>query len=348
MSHIYEALKKLDRETSSKRLGWGPIGKEILKPGPPRPRKRIASYLIPVLLTAVATAAVTYGVTLTSDFLWKSPLPAPGISSAPSPQVAKISPGEAEAAKTLPPSPNSQIAKIPPGEGEATKISPPAPAKSPATIQKLPPLSPEAGSLQKSFPPIPPSVGAADRKSVPPARLPGSSPQVPSPLPARSSAPDEEGSEVSPQTTQPEAPMFISPKLREEIDRARQARRDAYKRMRERNPGSIQPEQKAPVPSATEGTAGPPTSIIPRIPEGIPGPSPQAAAQPTNTLPGGQPRLKISGIIWHEQPAMRRAVINGSFATEGSQIQGVKVVEILPTRVRFSYKDQVFELSAFE
>jgi predicted nuclease with RNAse H fold len=45
---------------------------------------------------------------------------------------------------------------------------------------------------------------------------------------------------------------------------------------------------------------------------------------------------------------MRRVVINGSFISEGFQIEAVKVVEIFPTRVRFSYQNQVFEVSAFE
>jgi hypothetical protein len=45
---------------------------------------------------------------------------------------------------------------------------------------------------------------------------------------------------------------------------------------------------------------------------------------------------------------MRRAVINGNFATEGSTVEGVKVLEILPTRVRFSHNDQAFEISVFE
>ncbi|MGA2959668.1 MAG: general secretion pathway protein GspB [Thermodesulfobacteriota bacterium] len=58
--------------------------------------------------------------------------------------------------------------------------------------------------------------------------------------------------------------------------------------------------------------------------------------------------LKISGIVWHEEPSERRAVINGSFTKEGSVIEGVKVVEIFPTRVRFSHNGRTFEISVFE
>ncbi len=54
--------------------------------------------------------------------------------------------------------------------------------------------------------------------------------------------------------------------------------------------------------------------------------------------------LRISGIIWSEEPSKRIAVINGMTLTEGSVIEGVKVVEILPTRVRFSHNDLSFEI----
>jgi hypothetical protein len=387
MSHIYEALKKLDRETSSKRLGWGPIGKEILKPGPPSPRKRISSYLIPVLLTAVATAASIYGVTLTSDLLRKSPSLAPKISPAPGPQVAQIPPGVAEAAKTLPPSPDAQGSKTPPSAAETTKILPPEPSKSPAPIQKIaPPSPPEAGSLQKSSPSIPPRYGGPDRKgapaplaSGPPTKVPSLPPVQPPPnVPARKSTPlplasgsptkapslprvqppstEEDDSEGHPQTIQERASPNLPPQITVDAEKIRQQReeqleklkqwREALKQQRAGYQGNLPFERKNPVPPATEGIASPP--IIPRVSEVLPGASPQAAAQPPKIPDGSLPRLKISGIVWHEQPAMRRAVINGSFASEGSQIEGVKVVEILPTRVRFSYKNQVFELSAFE
>ncbi len=60
------------------------------------------------------------------------------------------------------------------------------------------------------------------------------------------------------------------------------------------------------------------------------------------------PSLKISGIVWYEEASRRRAVINGQFTSEGSVIEGVKVVEIFPTRVRFSHNGRIFEISAFE
>jgi general secretion pathway protein B len=61
----------------------------------------------------------------------------------------------------------------------------------------------------------------------------------------------------------------------------------------------------------------------------------------------GPPVLKLSGILWHEDPLERRAVINGMVLTEGNVIEGVKVLEIHPTHVRLSHKDRPFEISMF-
>ncbi|MGZ3648074.1 MAG: general secretion pathway protein GspB [Syntrophales bacterium] len=66
--------------------------------------------------------------------------------------------------------------------------------------------------------------------------------------------------------------------------------------------------------------------------------TPRASATPL-------PSLKLSGIIWQEEPGERRAMINGRVATEGSMIEGVKVVEIHPTRVRFSHNGRSFEIT---
>ena len=60
------------------------------------------------------------------------------------------------------------------------------------------------------------------------------------------------------------------------------------------------------------------------------------------------PRLKISGIVWNDDPAKRRAVINGTFTNEGSVVEGLKIVEILPTKVRFLHQGRPLEISIFE
>jgi hypothetical protein len=57
--------------------------------------------------------------------------------------------------------------------------------------------------------------------------------------------------------------------------------------------------------------------------------------------------LRLTGIVWSEDPSGRCAVINGAILTEGAEIQGVKVVEILPNRVRLREHGRVFEIQLF-
>lgn len=81
MSLILDALKKLDREKSSRRNVAVNIVAEILRPDPPRPGKRIWIHFTAISLTAVATAAITYAV------ISKTPPPAPIKPAAASLQV---------------------------------------------------------------------------------------------------------------------------------------------------------------------------------------------------------------------------------------------------------------------
>jgi general secretion pathway protein B len=69
---------------------------------------------------------------------------------------------------------------------------------------------------------------------------------------------------------------------------------------------------------------------------------PEQTPKVSSTTP---PSLKLSAIVWYEEPSKRFAMINGMIATEGSVIDGVKVIEIQPTSVRFLYNDQRFEIS---
>jgi general secretion pathway protein B len=57
------------------------------------------------------------------------------------------------------------------------------------------------------------------------------------------------------------------------------------------------------------------------------------------------PSLNISAIVWYEEPSKRFAMINGLIATEGSVIEGMKVEEIYPNRVRFLHNGQHLEIS---
>jgi general secretion pathway protein B len=57
------------------------------------------------------------------------------------------------------------------------------------------------------------------------------------------------------------------------------------------------------------------------------------------------PSLKISAIIWYEDPSKRFAMINDTMTHEGSVIEEVMVEEIYPNRVRFSHNGRHFEIS---
>jgi hypothetical protein len=69
-----------------------------------------------------------------------------------------------------------------------------------------------------------------------------------------------------------------------------------------------------------------------------PRPTPERSA-------AAQPSLKISAIIWYDDPARRFAMINDTMTREGSIIEGVTVEEIHPNRVRFSHHGRQFEIS---
>jgi general secretion pathway protein B len=79
-------------------------------------------------------------------------------------------------------------------------------------------------------------------------------------------------------------------------------------------------------------------------PEVIKKPAEAPPAPPDKPAPA-QRSLKISGIVWSEEPSNRLAVINGMPIKEGAIIEGVKVVEILSTHVRFFYNNRSFEVS---
>lgn len=223
MSLILDALKKLDREKSSRRIGTANIAVKILRPALPHPRKRIRLYFAAVCLTAVAIAAVTYGVIVEFGFLPKSSPPVPLNAPAPSQQVATAlhSPEPVRDAR-------DEISQIPP------KIQIPAESKIPAEIK---------------------------------------------------------------------------------------------------NPATSLGEEKA-----TRNVMSKEADVAPQNTKKTPERTPKAPA----TTP---PSLTLSAIAWSEEPSKRLALINDTITTEGSEIQGVKVVEIDPHRVRFSYNGQAFEIS---
>jgi general secretion pathway protein B len=68
--------------------------------------------------------------------------------------------------------------------------------------------------------------------------------------------------------------------------------------------------------------------IAPALPEALPAP----------------PVLKVTGIGWQKDNADRLAIVNGKAVSEGAVVEGARVEEIFPDRVRFSFNDKAFEI----
>ncbi len=221
MSVILDALRKLDREKLSRRSGTANIAVEMLSPDLPRSGKGVPRYAAIAFLTAIATAAITYGVMVKSGFLSKSS-PPPAMS---------------------PPAPKQEVAPVP---------VPSEPARN--TQDEISPAPPKIQTPVKSEKP---SVPLVENKS------------------------DET-------------------KLRQNVI------------VKEANP------------------------------------APEKATLPAEHAPQGSPKtppsLNISAIVWYEEPSKRFAMINGLVVTEGSSVEGMKVEEIYPDRIRFLHQNQHLEI----
>ena len=221
MSVILDALKKLDREKSSGRGGTANIAVEILSPDLPRSGKGIPRYAAIAFVTAIATAAVTYGVMVKTGVLSKS-----------------------------------------------------------------------------SFPP-------AIRASVPK--------QEGAPVPIPSEPARDTQDEISP----------VPPKIRAPVESKKPSAPSVENKSDETNM-----KQNALVKEAES--------------------TPEKTNLPAEHSPYGfaktSPSLNISAIVWYEEPSKRFAMINGLIATEGSVVEGMKVEEIYPDRVRFLYQNQHLEI----
>jgi len=221
MSVILDALKKLDREKSSRRSGTANIAVEILRPDLRRPGKRVPLYVAIAFLTAIATAAITYRVMVKG-----------GSPSKSSPPLAMN-----------PPAPNQVAAPV---------ILPSEPVR----------------NARDEIIPVPPKIQTPVKSKKPAAPLV-----------------ESKGDET---------------KVKQNVI------------LKE---ADIAPE-KAKIPLE---------------------PPPR---EPATTFPS----LNISAIVWYEEPSKRFAMINGLIATEGSIVEGMKVEEIYPDRVRFLHRNQHLEI----
>jgi hypothetical protein len=192
--------------------------------------------------------------------------------------------------------------------GYLSKSSPPAPVTPTAPGRQAEPAPLELGVQTKSSPPAPVSPSASSQQ-VAPAPL--------SREPVRETK--EDISKVVPKTdTPPESKVSGETKVPVES-----------------KPSAAPPDEK----KASQ-------SVIPEKKEVVPGgTSKKSTETPVSESATSPPSLKLSAIVWYEDPSMRFAIVNGLKAVEGSLIEGVKVVEIHPTRVRFLHNNQYFEVS---
>jgi general secretion pathway protein B len=182
MSLILDALRKLDREKSSRRDRTVNIAAEILRPDVPRPQKRMWIYFCAIFLTAAATAAITYAV------ISNTPPPSGITPSVPSVQVPPVSLSDERVRDA-----GDEISRAPAKMQPAVKSKKPVESKKPAEIKrpaeskkepaevKTPPLSPGEGKtspevISKEAPVVPgdirkPAEQTPRRPAVTPASL---------------------------------------------------------------------------------------------------------------------------------------------------------------------------------
>jgi general secretion pathway protein B len=98
-------------------------------------------------------------------------------------------------------------------------------------------------------------------------------------------------------------------------------------------PSPAVPPDQRPVPSGSspQKQAEPRTAEVPAAP---PQPVPAAAI----------PSLNVSGIAWQREGAVRFAMVNGRSVAEKEMVDGARVEEIFPDKVRFSFANRTFEV----
>ena len=118
-------------------------------------------------------------------------------------------------------------------------------------------------------------------------------------------------------------------------------------------PRTPEPLSSPPAPAANTPAVPPPSLVTP------PAPAAQTASQaplprpvlpsPKNSTPepaGPAPAdIRVTGIAWQDDRAIRRAVVNGALLGEGALVSGAKIIEIRQDQVRFSRDGQTFAVT---
>lgn len=195
-------------------------------------------------------------------------------------------------------------------------------------------MKPPAAGREVAQAPL--ASGSPSISSLPPAKSPPVSSQEAAPAlppPDQPKSPAASAQKVTPALPPPES----SRDNRSKISRVPQEiRTPAYSKT-----PAISPSEK----ETSRNVISEKASVAPRTAEELiektPTPPQAIPERPADALPA----LKISAIIWYEDPSSRFAMINDTMTHEGSLIETVKVEEIHPNRVRFSHKGRYFEIS---
>jgi hypothetical protein len=178
--------------------------------------------------------------------------------------------------------------------------------------------------------------GFLTKSSPPPMKAPVTSQQViPPPPDSPSLSKSSLSSPVNPPAASQQAtPAVLSHELAHEIREEREPVPPKIESRIESNPPMTplrekEASQKVPLEKAD---VGPANTIKP-------------TEQTSNEPPTAPPPLKLSAIVWYEEPSRRFAMVNGMIIYEGAVIEGVKVEEIHPNHVRFSHSGRFFEIS---
>ncbi len=173
MSVILDALRKLDREKSSRKRGSANIAAEVVSPDMTRTGRRISLYLITSTIAAVAAAAITYGFILEFGLLSKSSPPMNKNIPAPNQQVVRASTESPVTPKSSPPgseNPPAASQPVPPlsrGSANPSKVSPqPTVSRPPAAMKHTPASAPRApvSHIQEEMISVPPKVQSPEEK----------------------------------------------------------------------------------------------------------------------------------------------------------------------------------------
>lgn len=149
---------------------------------------------------------------------------------------------------------------------------------------------------------------------------------------------------VKPAEVSVEEPQVVVVKIEPEVIPSPEAKTvETVKKPVVVTPAAPKPE----VVEAVEPVAEPAPAVVPEqtpLVETLPTVAVPQPVAPEQTLPEGLPELWVSAIAFKPQPGERLAVVNDLPVMEGTSVDGVQIVEILETGVRFSWQGMEFVL----